>query len=361
MSVLGRAGGSGRVRSAGAGWGLLLLALLPTQKPAAAQTPVERSHVPWGADWQSIWNGQRREVRTVKLRFRRFRRGGDFVRRTPQQFHQAVQQFDLVRDPDALRPMVAALLGRNLGVDPPWAVRDFWMSQQRIRERGPGWDLILDGSTELICDEGNRFIKLYTPGQGDSRWVAARWSDFRWVPPDDPAFLKFKLLRRDADQAWVKIESGLELLIATPTADVLRLVDHDQAGSVIREWYQLGWCEIDEVRVPTVVMRTGYRNGLLSQLTVTILEQAQFNQELARVAFRRSALPGDLIRDRRGKEPRDYQVQTKLPDVLSVVGGTHPTPPVSRSSWSLSNWVGLNLVLVAGLGLWWWWRRVHSV
>jgi hypothetical protein len=308
----------------------------------------------------SVWSEQRRDVRTVELRFRRFRRGGDFLRRTPSQFHELVQRFDLAENPDALRPLVVELLGRTLPVDPPWAVREFLQSQQRVRERGPGWDLIVDGSSELVCDEGNRFIKLYTPGKGAPRWVAARWSDFRWVPPDDPAFRKLSLLRRDAEQAWFSLESGMELQVAVPTADVLRLTVRDPLGTVTREWYQLAWRAIDSVRVPTVVVRTVYRSGLLSMLTITILEQARFNHELPRETFRRAAVPGDLIRDRRGRAPRDYEVQTTVSDVLSVVGGRRSHDSGSRSDWGFRGWLLLNLGWVLGVGFWWWRRVRHG-
>ena len=117
---------------------------------------------------ESVWSAQRRDVRTVELRFRRFRRGGDFLRRTRSEFHELLQRFDLAENPDALRPMVVELLGRTLPVDPPWAVREFLQSQQRVRERGPGWDLIVDGSSELVCDEGQPIHQVVHTRKGSA-------------------------------------------------------------------------------------------------------------------------------------------------------------------------------------------------
>ena len=68
----------------------------------------------------------------------------------------------------------------------------------------------------------------------------------------------------------------MELQVSVQTADVLRLTVRDPLGTVTREWFQSAWRAIDKVRVPTVVVRTVYRSGLLSMLTMTVLEHARF-------------------------------------------------------------------------------------
>jgi len=303
-----------------------------------------------------VWAAQRQDVVSAEVRFRRFRRGGDFVRRSPEQLHDLLGRWDLVQNPDALRPLVEDLLGRVPPADPPWAVREFLMSGQRVRERGPGWDLIVDGSTELVCDERNRFIKLYTPGKGESRWVGCRWTDFRWVPPDVAVFGQLRVQQRGENQVLLDHPSGMELLVSPQTADVLRFTVRGSLGTVESELHQLGWSEIDGIRVPAAVFQARYRSGLLSMLTITVLEQAQFNRDVGRGRFRRAAQRGDLIRDRRGAEPRDYQVRVPLSDVLSVVGATESGGTAAGSRWGFRIWLLLNLSLVLGLGCCWWIR-----
>ena len=335
--------------------GLCLLSGWPAAPPlATAEGPIADAAL---VDrLRALWTEQRRDVLSAEVRFRRFRRGGDFVRRSPDQFHDVLRRWDLVQNPDALRPLVEELLGRVPPVDPPWAVREFLLSGQRFRERGPGWDLIVDGSTELVCDERNRFIKLYTPGKGASRWVGCRWTDFRWLPPDVAVFDQLRVQQRQGNQVVLDHESGTELLVSPQTADVLRFTVRDSLGTVVSELHQMGWSEIDGIRVPAVVVQAGYRGGLLSMLTITVLEQARFNQDVDRGMFRRSAKRGDLIRDRRGADPRDYEVRASLSDVLSVVGATESDTTAVPSRWGFRIWLLLNLALVLGLGCCWWIR-----
>lgn len=305
-----------------------------------------------------LWEQQRLAIATARLQFRRFRSGGPFRPLSSTDVHRLIEEQDLVNHPDALRDFVTAVLSQPFVADPPWAVREFLWDGTRTRERGPGWDHVFDGTTELINDRANQFIKLYTPQVGESRWARTEFDSFRALPGDDVSGSDLEFVSQNSERVQFRLRDQL-VLEASLRDGAIHCVDESrETGQRTAEILQQGFVDYgDGIVFPTLRIDARYRQGHLTWVSVQIVESAEFNGDLPETAFAMAAREGDLVRDRRVESSdRDYTIKGPVPDVMKVFGTPHTLASDSRSDtpagfvWTVA--VGLCLLALLVAMLW---------
>lgn len=307
------------------------------------------------------WEAYRQEIQTVQLRYRRYRDGGVYVRVSRDRLNQLVDQMDLARNPDRLSELLSQILAEPPHADPMWSVVEYWQNQSDQRERTSHWDLYRDEGLELIKERPRSLLKVYVPGVGESRWGMAELNEWRNVPTADEvtAWRLHPVPAKDA-RKFLSENEQIELFLVSGSDHLSRLIKRMPDKSIHREIRQLDWRDRGMgILFPQVVTEAVFADGSLMNLTVSIVEQAEFNRPLEQTVFAMPLERGGTIIDYRQEQTVSSQVERDVSDVREIIGlHDRLIPEGSRSAASRLLWMlSANLALVGTIV---WWRRRHS-
>jgi hypothetical protein len=286
------------------------------------------------------WEAQQSEVATAYMRYRLISTGpsgvGDLTSKDVRRF---VGSVNLAQRPDDLRLLFQKLHNHAYATDVlrrhthPWSVMEFYTEGSRTREdrHGSGeTDLhVFDGEQEVLTDSANRQADIY---RGRSAYLRRTLGHFRFVPPST-GIEALVVKGRSAEGIvlkWRDEKSSLEeVVVDGATALVTRM---SEPG---RELLQRDFVTYSgNIVFPSLVVHARYKpSGTLSDLTITLVEEARFNEDLPANTFSVAAAAGTNVFDHRGGPGKDRSFHvakgasdlTAHIDELTAIGAAAPT------------------------------------
>lgn len=296
------------------------------------------------ADWlqpseiAAMWDGQRSDVVTANIRFLCFNGPVPDSTITSERLAELIDRHDFVDDAAQLRPFLLEVLGGSFRRDPPWAEMSLVQSGRRRRMDEERMTFVRDGAFDLIQLPQNRQISAYLPEQS-SLWCY-ELNDLRWTPPAPmPAERLAVLGREGADwrvaflPAKGAVENALpaEGLVDDASGILTRKWTRSADGMLLKERFQLGIHRYPgDVDFPRAHVEAQYSDGMLSDLRVMLVQDAEFNRSIAESRFVLGAAAGTILIDRRGGEKTAQVVSADVPDVRSLLTAESVLPHAAR-------------------------------
>lgn len=307
----------------------------------------------YGTWLRARWN-RLRPIRSAAIRYRRFVQPGN-GRMTSGQLQEFLSRGPFATDADRFRELFQQGIRKLSHDEDAWSLTRFYFDRGCMRENNSLFDQVYDGETEIIVDRNNRFIRLYTPGEGEPRSSAIPLEQLRYVPPDQLLDSGWQLKSRSGSGSIIRFMDGREMLIAAGTGVILKQLQRTESGEITRMFQQLEWETSDDGTLyPAIVIDASFRQNRLVRLVAIRIDDATFNEELPPETFTVSAEAGDLIRDRRTAQWTDYAPRVPVPDVMAVLG-TSSSARSREIQWHHRRfyWVGgISLLIVLLIVIW---------
>ncbi|MBI2825220.1 MAG: hypothetical protein HYX69_11095 [Planctomycetia bacterium] len=307
---------------------------------------------------RAMWESQRHEVISVRLRCKYLATSSHLAPLTPDQ--------------------VRELLKAASSFPPP--VRFAWLAQRlaapEMRDNGPlGGDVaftmdgdkrrvdtflrgefhdrfISDGTNVLASANGNKQVSVYSAGA--SKRGAQGLGDFRRIPrvPTDGVRVvnqgETLLLQFKAQELIIDKATGLMLLEAGRRANGFEsfLVQRDPVvypGDVV---------------FPTFSLGVLFKNGTLFHATMTAIEDAEFNQPIPAETFRYDASAGTVVADFRGG--RERPALLRAPSDVADMAAAIPQVAAAGRNWMLIGSLVIFTSLIVSLVVGLLWRRAKA-
>ncbi len=343
------------------------------------------SAVAWPADEQTdqgvmphlleTWSVRRTEVATcdINYRFVILHIHLDEKQTTAEQFHHLLDTYDLGNHPDRLPQFL-----QEITDDPPRRYprgvpsRFVLFGDQRFYQQGTVTS-IFDGRFELHADDDNQQVAIGYPGQ--TRRGMARLQHFRDIPtagisPDDMVVEQVvngvaKL--RGTKSADSKNVRPYEVQVDMETGILLnRRSFWPDSNTILRESIERDIIEYaGGIPMPVLRIEARYRSsGHLQNVTIRMIEQARFNEDVSLSLFKLARPKGTTIVDYRSGTKLAYRLKHDTDDVASLSPGL-PAPvigagavPVKDRHGGVLRWLLiLNGLFLFGLGIWLWRRE----
>jgi beta-lactamase regulating signal transducer with metallopeptidase domain len=256
---------------------------------------------------------------------------------TPARCREILQKYDLLKQPDDLRRVVAEMYDDTTQFgDRPWSEAELFVDGAKVRESGVESDEgkirthITDETLSLQWSAGNAQINI-EPIR-DSHLAQTTLSDFREIAP---FFNERAQIRRENGQFLMTSGESKQGLIREVVADevtgfMMRDSMHHRDGQTTFETIWQGWqTSRSGIPFPRLVIRLNFREGIAERAQFLIVHSAEFNISLAPSLFKMGAPAGSVIVDLRMGERSGWSVNYDVIDVTSaeqVKEATRPLP-----------------------------------
>ena len=236
------------------------------------------------------WAAQAAEIKTARIKYRRFSPGSNVIRDMPRAELLAIVSDTQSSDTSEFRKLIDRLTEKKLA-DNPWGRIELITAGKNIRElhRDRNTTHILTADKEVIID-GLGPPRVFQPNK--SRVALTGLRDMRSVPTEEAA-LRCRIVARANGKATVRVSEISEFVVDEATARIERHTTTLQGG-VHRDILQLHPKKFDgDILFPTMVVDADYRDGLVHSLTITLVEEAIFNEEIPAKLFEVAVMPRD--------------------------------------------------------------------
>ena len=358
---------------------------------AEAEEPIERL--------LGLWQNQREEVQTARIRYRLFVRAPKASAETPQgltpaEVNEFIERRNLVENPDRLADL-EGLFPRDFSTNSKsWTDCVFLTDSVRTRNDGNQQSSITDQEFDLRRREIEP-PQIEVSWSGTSKIRQTLLTDFRWtvssavdakrlqmISTGSPYWNVHLLPRRDDDRENREQPSsdnqGIRIEV-DPTLGTIWHAFRQRTDSNERqiEWRGFGLTDFSRIPdgepavagsqglvFPRVSMTCDYHDGHLASIALRIIDWAEFNKPIAREEFVLAGRAGDRMVDNRQGHVLAWQLDSNVPDIREEIAMTTVNPRAeSTVSYAgiarlLSNRAGLACAgcLFIAVGAWLWRR-----
>jgi hypothetical protein len=276
---------------------------------------------------KALWEGQDSEIVTAEIRYRLYRTGGREYGLSRQKFNSLLELADLLKNPDGLKVLIEGLLGERVQLDAHTNDCEFYTDGTRTREQNEHRTLLFDGDNVVRSLLLNNQTNLKTPSSSSVKRMQLR--DFRLVPPTN---VLDRIAHVESLNGVLELSAqGGQLIVNEATGLVEHLVQRSDPDTVRSEVFQFG-SEVypGDIVFPEVVVRTSYESDQLYSVSVILIQDAQFNQDLPEELFAVAVAAGNKVFDYREvpDDPEFIRVQEPVDDVVQHVEARRVRPPV---------------------------------
>jgi hypothetical protein len=272
----------------------------------------------------SMWDYQRSLVGTAVIKFGMLRTGGDSLAPlTPEDLNVLLKQVGLGTAQPDLRTLARRIGGSETVAERPLASMELIACGNKLRETYLGkarLTSLSDGEFVFQLRGGNPRGQLNVETRAGSYLHLTNLAELRYLPSSTVG-LRAVASKLSDDRVSLKIGES-ELIADLTSGFVERFTTRDATGQVIRELIQFTPNLYQGVIVyPSAIVHAGYRNGKLSNLTLSVIDDVRFNEPLATDAFTLSVPAGTTIVDPRKDSfrPRVYSADKNIDDVADYI------------------------------------------
>jgi hypothetical protein len=334
---------------------LLLLGVLVGSMAApraSAEDPLEGLN--------NIWKAQRSEIVSAKIRCRMVRTS-DVKPLTVEELEKSIEGVNLAAKPDDLRVVLGKLLSKPVdGQAVLWGVREMIYDGAKSKEvpvSGGGATLATDGQHVVERTDYNKRVYVSIPGVPRQHMTSL--SEFRFVPDER---LRLKLAGNVAGR--LKLEQETEngrtvLLVDRDSGAVHECISYMANGHPARCLLQSQFAVYPGgATFPLLVVDGAFgMGGKLRWMSLTAIEDAEFNVQVPEGAFKVAVPPGTVMVDQRGAAVVTFNSPAGADDAVEHADewlrkhGVKPPDGESRGFFGRYKWYVIGSAVVAVLGL----------
>jgi hypothetical protein len=283
---------------------------------------------------KKMWQDQRREIRSAKIRFRQLhcaevtekdplQQGHGLVGRTRDEVNALLEQFDLAGDPDRLPKLRDGLLSGNLIKDQPaYRVITIALDGAKLRvDWDDGESRVFDGRNCIVHDRSLRQATIFFHWQNVTRPPAIAnqmvrpgfvFESLRSVPAMPSRATLPHIERRGSVATLQSLADGGYTQEITADGDgavyritrrraVVLTTGDVQTGGVEQEIIQSGFLNYPgNILFPSVRVATWYwGDDKLKLITISIVEEASFNEAIPPETFVAAVPENTAVWDKR--------------------------------------------------------------
>jgi hypothetical protein len=306
---------------------LLVLFLCVNELPGAEQE---------GSVLESLrlqWRTQKTEIFNARIRYRLFQRSG-LLPLSPSQVKDIIADSIRIADKAQLfDAIVEKVVGMKL--NPSFTMFESCFDSGKLKFvplDNSGMGQILDGKNKIVYQPANKQVILTTPAP--SRVASRKLQDFRDVPVPDQEYL---VTNRDGMGRLHLRQGSSALLVDEATGVVYRHTRSSKNGDIKGDVFQEFYVTYPNgIIFPSLSISVIYTSSkTLYWISMSLIEEADFNVELPRDSFSLATPAGTTIIDKRvvGRA----EVFSNLPattDVVELADARIGTTPGGGTFWS---------------------------